>query len=188
MSINGRVLQSTTTKGGRVRIEITEHGNKQIDKLLAEMPQDLREKQIRTALHKAGKVVVNRAKQLVPQPGYEGDNDEKRSLKQSIKVKVKAYKTTVCAFVGPSRPYGNHAHLIEYGFLQHFVRLGSSGVKVLRGKRENSSTSKKGKTHSDTPKQIPRRPFMRPAAITTQDQQEAAFIGHLKKGIGELVR
>jgi hypothetical protein len=180
------IFKSSVGKGGRVRIEITEDGRIETDKLLANMPIELRSRQLHTALRRAGMVVVRKARTLAPAPGYEGDNPSKLSLRDSIGVKVKGYNYTVVAFIGPRRPWGNHGHLIEYGFNQHFVKLGASGIKVLRGKREGGTQNKRGKANSATPKRIARQPFMRPAAISTQRQQEQAFVDTLRKGIGDL--
>jgi HK97 gp10 family phage protein len=164
------ILKTSVGKGGKVRIEITESGRQETDKLLANMPLELREKQLKGAIRAAAKVFIKKAKALAPPPGYVGDKPDKMSLRDSIAVKVKAYQTTVAGFVGPRRPYGNHAHLIEFGFDQHYVTLGTTGIKKKR----------------KTPNAIPKKPFMRPAAISTLKDQEQAFVNHLRKGIGEL--
>lgn len=180
------ILKTSVSKGGKVRIEITESGKIETDKLLANMPIALREKQLKGAIRAAAKVFIKKAKALAPPPGYVGDKPDKMSLRDSFGVKVKAYQTTVAGFAGPRRPYGNHAHLIEFGFNQHFVMLGTTGIKVLRGNRKESTLNKRGLVNSSSPKRIQRQPFMRPAAISTRGEQEQAFVNHLRKGIGEL--
>lgn len=164
------ILKSSVTKGGAVKIEITEEGRKNIDELLALMPIELREKQLKQALRRAARPMINKARSLAPAPTEASEKDEKISLKDSIGVKIKAYSKAVCAFIGPRRPWGAHGHLIEFGFEQKYVRLVSSNIKVKRKQ----------------PKQIQRQPFMRPAAITTRDEQERELVKHLKRGIGKL--
>ena len=125
------------------------------DSLLASLPIELREKQLVKAVTKAAKVVEKEATRLAPKPGYPGDKAGKIALNTTIDVKKLILGEIVMAIVGPRYPMGAHGHLVEFGH-----------AKVLWGKR--------------TSERVEAKPFLRPAADTTQAEQERAIVQTLK--------
>lgn len=144
-------------KSAQVKIAIPP----ETDKLLGQIPIELRSKTLKKALRKAGQVVAREARRLAPKPGYPGDKPGKKPLKNTIRVKIADYGQTQAAFVGPSYPDGAHGHLVEYGH-----------DKVLWGER--------------TGEYVRGKPFMRPSADSTEAQQREAIIGTLKAEINKL--
>lgn len=140
-----------------VKISIPE----ETDKLLGQIPINLRRRSLKKALRKAGQVVAREARRLAPRPGYPGDKPGKKPLKNTIRVKVSDFGEVQAAFVGPSYPEGAHGHLVEFGH-----------EEVLWGKRTGGFVREK--------------PFMRPAADSTEAQQREAIISTLKKDIEKL--
>lgn len=144
---------------GRIKIEIKEVGK--VDSILSAMPIQLREKALVKALRAAGNIVAKEARRLAPKPGYKGDKPGLIPLNKSIKTVVRRYNHVIAVFVGPTYPQGAHGHLVEYGH-----------AKVLWGKR--------------TGEQVKGKPFMRPAADTTEAAQQAKIISVLRSEVEKL--
>lgn len=159
-------------RGGKGRIQIDIVETKNTEELLSQMPLELREKHLRSAVRKAGNIVAKEARRRCPKPGYPGDNPTKTPLNRTITTKTRVYPKTVTAFVGPKRPHGAHGHLVEYGFSQKWVKMRDSELKVKR----------------KYPKQTRAKPFMRPAAHSTIQQQKQAIVDYLKSKLKELAR
>jgi len=118
------------------------------------------------ALRAAGKVVVKRARELCPRSSRTGTREGwsnktagsrtgAKPLAETIGVVVRKYDTTSVAVVGPQYPAGALGHLVEYG---HKL--------IVYG--------------HPTGRRVPPKPFLRPAADETKDEQEAAMLRVLK--------
>lgn len=142
-----------------VRVRIKEVGK--ADELLAGLPIELRGNALTKAVRAAGNVVAKEARRLAPKPGYAGDDASKEPLNKTIKVKVRRYNNAIVGFVGPTRPNGAHGHLVEYGH-----------AKVLWGKRTDGFVKAK--------------PFLRPAADTTEAEQQRKIVDTLKAELKKL--
>lgn len=167
--IQSRRLGSRAPRGsGRsvsVRVEVTEDTLK----LLEQLPWQIREKVLKSAVRDAGRVVVNaaRAKLRAHRSSRTGTQTlwskklrEKRAsrrwdLYQSIGQRVQVYERTVVAFIGARWPWGAHAHLLERGGV--FRRWGKTSTYQ------------------------PPRPFLRPAVNETRPQQNLAMISRVKR-------
>lgn len=112
------------------------------------------------ALKEGGKVVVKRAKQLCPKPGYPGDDPTKKPLQETIGIEVRKYDHSIVIVMGPEYPAGAHGHLIEFGH-NHFL----FGVA--------------------TGNFLPAQPFMRPAADETKEEQDSAITSSLESSIAK---
>ena len=146
-----------------VHVEITD-----IEDLLLQLPNAVREKAVREANKEAGRLVRNEMRSRAPQSKKTGTAsklsrakkeraDARRfNLSKSIWSKTKIYGTTVLTMVGPRRPDGNHAHLIEFGHQAVYW----------------------GRQSSDF---VEPRPFMRESIDATRGQQRAAIIKKMKK-------
>ena len=78
----------------------------------------------------AGRIIARRAKQLVPPPGYPGDDPALMPLRETLRSEYKEYSGDVkMAVVGPKRPEGAHGHLVERGF-RHYAHGVPTGTIV----------------------------------------------------------
>lgn len=146
---------------------------KQTEALLAQLPLAMRTKSLPKAIRKAGNEVAKAARanlRRVSRPGYEGDDPDKKPLAKTVRVKVKHYGSgAVLGMVGTTWPEGAHAHLVEFGFQQKYVRL-PGGVKIRR-KQE---------------RRVRAQPWLRPAADTTKPQQQQAIVQTLKSEVNQI--
>lgn len=149
-----------------VQIDITEEQD--LDQLLKGLDQALRRKLIKKAVRRAGMLVRNRARQLVPQSRQSGSRQAwsastraqragVQPLRDTIQVAVRDYDDNFVAFIGPTAPLG---HLVE------FARR-----KVLWGQDTGETVSNEG------------RRFMRPAADETKSQQVSVMTQTILDGI-----
>ncbi len=110
-------------------------GFTEVDKQLAQLPLEIRGKTLKAAMKQAAKVIADRAKQLVPPPGYPGDKPGLRSLLASIKPASRSTQNTTQGLV---RAHGQHSHLVEGAYfkdgnwinidVEHHARGKSSGT------------------------------------------------------------
>lgn len=142
-----------------IKVDVIDARN--TDRLLGQMPIELREKQLVSAVRKAGNVVKREAAARVPEGEY--DALGKPALKDSLSTKIVKYQSSVMAIVGGRWPEGNHAHLVERGH-----------EEVLWGVRSGG--------------RVPPYPFLEPAADSTIQQQRRKVIESLKKAIGKLAK
>lgn len=164
-----------------IQVKIDDGQFRQAQALLQNMPLKLREKSLVKATKNAGYVVRNRAKQLVPQPGYEGDLPEFKALRDTITTVSRKGRHFAGSITGPvyvpgnkrsitfesgqggQGEGGNHGHLVEFGH-----------IMVLWGKR--------------TSRFVAPRPFLRPAAEETKAQQRSRMVDVLKRDIQKLAK
>lgn len=131
-----------------------------VERQLMQLPIEMRGKVLRAALRKAGKLVVDRAKQLVPPPGYPGDKPEYKPLRDSLAVETRGYTNALVAIVGAKRPAGTHGHLVEESH-RHFSHGVPTGVMTEP------------------------TPFIGPAAEQTAGQQQITLIDGIKKAVAK---
>lgn len=180
----------------------------EVDKQLAQLPLELRATALRAGLNAAGQVVINRAKELVPKPGYPGDKPEYKPLRDTIGKLVKVYGDIWVAIVGPQRPAGAHGHLVERGTKPHEIIASAyvSSVPTSRGARRAetvaryASRQRKKALAADVAsddQMYGRRvkhpggkatPFMEPASKDTQAQQQSAIIAAIGRAIDRVTR
>ena len=60
---------------------------------------------------KAGNVVKRDAKPRITAPGYRGDKDDLKALRDTLRVVVREYGTFVVIVIGTTWPEGAHGHL-----------------------------------------------------------------------------
>ncbi len=149
-------------------------GYDELIRTLDRIDDTLTGKALREAVVDAARVVVNRARQLCPAPGYRGDkpqwganNPENRNvagalkpLRDTIGMEVRSYGVRQLALAGPYYPAGAHGHLVEYGH-----RL------IVHGKERGY---------------VAGRPFMRPAFDETKGEQLAAMQQRLASTLQQL--
>lgn len=143
----------------KIRVTVTDR--RQTERLLSQMPRELRGKQLKKAVRSANNIVATEARRRVPKPGYPGDKPDKKPLRDTIKVVVREGSRFVASFVGPTWPDGAHGHLVEHG---HFT-VTNIGLGFVAG-----------------------RPFLRPAADLTEPKQRQVIIKTLKNGIRDLAK
>lgn len=160
-----------------MRTRITLTGDKQIDKILEQMPKELSEKTMLSA-HKANaKLLLNAAKQLVPQK--EGDVQDSLAI---VTEKKGLEKGTV--YVGPrkNKPWeGWKAPFLEFGTTSHTIELKRGEKKSLSDGRTFFGKSIR---HPGTPAQ----PFMRPAFDLTIKPMLEGIRTDLAKAVRRVMR
>jgi hypothetical protein len=82
----------------------------------------------------ASKVVVKRARELVPKPGYAGDKPGLKPLRETIGHTVKTYGQIFVAIIGPQRPAGAHGHLVERDVKAHIIVASAYSSTVPHGR------------------------------------------------------
>lgn len=157
-------LPRSRTRGGKNMVDVVVSVPDNLEEMLAEINAGLRETVLKQALTEAGDIVAEEAKKHVTAPGYKGDKTLKdpklKPLRDSIKSVVRRYGNRVVCLVGPeySGPYrggANHAHLVEFGH-----QLVKKGANIGF---------------------VPAKPFLRPAALSTKSQQQAAIVKRLRE-------
>ena len=83
-------------------------GFAEVDKQLAQLPIELRGKSLKDAMKKAAKVIADRARVLVPPPGYPGDKPGFKPLRDTIVARDSSARDTTSGLV---RAAGRHTHL-----------------------------------------------------------------------------
>lgn len=118
---------------------------------------------ITNALRKGGRVVAKKAKSLCPPPGYPRDKPDRKPLRETIGVVTRNYHNAIVVYVGPQYPAGAHGHLIEFG---HWLV------------RKNKKTGEK-----KIIKWVNAKPFMRPAADETKNEQHTVIVTSLRNSV-----
>lgn len=149
-----------------------------VDKQLGKLPLEVRHVAMPRALRAASSVVVKRAKELVPQPGYPGDKPGLKALRDTIGYVVKIYGQISVAVIGPQRPAGAHGHLVEGGTTPHEIR--PKKKKVL-AKDVASDEDIFGRLVKHPGAKA--TPFLKPAAQDTQQAQQQAITDSIDKAI-----
>ena len=96
------------------RITFTIKGAKEMENLLKQLGPAVARRVGTNALRSAAKIVVDEAKRLAPV----GKGKKKIRLKTAIRAELWGTgknSSSLLIKVGAARPYGSHAHLLEYG-------------------------------------------------------------------------
>lgn len=145
-------------------------GFDEVERQLAKFPIELRGTVIKAGLRKGGRKLINRAKEIVPPPGYPGDDPELKPLRETLAVEIRDGKVGPYAVCGPKYPAGAHGH---------FVAGESSGRNV--DVRHHSRGKPTGVILKKTP-------FMSNALKDTQDQIDAAVRSGIDAAIKKATR
>lgn len=141
----------------------------------AELPQKLQNRGMRRAQTKAAKALVNNARPRIPRAPKKPDKYKGKPHYQDVlSSKVKTYKNTVLAVVGPKSKQAPHAHLVEDGTNNRFT-LRTSKYEVIgqkRVKRTFYTTTATGKT-------VKRRRFV----MSDRKKSVGSFVDPKKKGV-----
>lgn len=141
-----------------IKVQITETA--QLDALLAKVDIALRGKAMVSAMRESLDPMLQKTKDLVPVGGPRvGKKSGKKHLRDSMTKVVRDYGERIVGLVGPRRPEGSHAHLVEFG---HDVKRGGKVVG-----------------------RAPPYPFMRPAAEQTKSIQVSTFTASISKAAEE---
>ena len=141
-----------------IQLELT--GYDELLRTLDRIDDSLSGRVMRDAVKAAAAVVVARARQLCPPPGYEGDKRDPKPLRDTIGMEVRDYGVRTLGLAGPYYPAGAHGHLVEFGH-----RL------VTHGKDRGY---------------VAGRPFMRPAFEETKAEQLAAMQRVITRALQEI--
>jgi hypothetical protein len=141
-----------------VRTTLKETGN--TEALLQQMPIELRTKHLKRAIGKAARVMAKDARRRAP---VDSDGDDGVQIKKSIRSRTVAAwdKPVVRGIVEVKGLAGAYSIPLEYG---HDL--------VAWGHRTSG--------------RVRQRPFFRPAADTTEDEQHRAIVTELKGSVRDL--
>jgi len=159
-----------------IAAELDEREADRLDRMLGQIPIEARNKALPNALRAAGRVVVKAARanlQMLARTEYNfEDFDQFPPIKKTMSVVFRASKNGrfQSAFVGPRWPDGAPGHWIEYGFQQKQVRFNKDFIQTRK-----------------TPEKIPPRPFLRPAADSTKEEQKRALFTKMQKELAKYV-
>ena len=117
----------------QVELSIKEAGWKAADQLLAKLEIAVRGKTINDAMRKVGNQITQQTRAILPKPGYPGDKPNMKPLRETLRVKVREFrsgevKVMVVGYTYSRTPRqgGNHGHLLEQG---HDIVKGGSKRK-----------------------------------------------------------
>lgn len=177
---------------GRVTVKISDAGWKEADTLLSQLPISIRGKELGRAMNAGGRLVIRRAKQLVPKPGYPGDktrrDPELTPLRDTIVSVLRNYRggAVMGLVIGPyyaQHGGGNHGHNVELGHRIGKAKTGSL-APIAGGKRKTAASNKKyGTGTGQHIGNVPPHPFMAPAWVETKDKFEPVIMDSLRRSI-----
>lgn len=149
----------------QVELSIKEAGWRAADQLLAKLDIAVRGKTLNDALRKVGNQIKQQTQAILPKPGYPGDKPDMKPLRDTLRVKVKEFrsgevKVMVLGYKYSRPPAqgegGNHGHLLEHG---HDIVKG--GPKRKGGRVVG---------------QVPAHEYMVRIVETTRTQQQSTLI------------
>lgn len=143
--------------------------DRQVDEMLALLPQAVREKYLIKGLRKEGNRIKRIARQLCPRGAVTGTTrrlsqrsrarrGNAKPLRDTIGVVVRDYGGVLVMLVGPQYPAGAHAHLVEYGH-----------AAVLWGEKTSG--------------RVPPKPFMRPAITEVERERGQGITDEIVRGV-----
>ncbi len=138
------------------KVDVTIDGGELFDRILSELPHELRRQTLPKAM-RAAAVIVQRDAQARINNNRNGRKPP--GLARTIIVKLKQYDYTVTAVVGPAYLGVNHAHLVEFGH------------RLVRKIKDVDGSVRKVEIGF-----VPAHPFLRPAADLTLREQHAEIV------------
>lgn len=158
---------------------ITFKGWDEAIKALAKVPEEVAARIKRDGMVRACGVVVGRAKELCPGPGYPGDDTDAKALRDTVGFRVVGYDESgaVVGIVGSVRPGGAHAHLVHEGVKPHTVRSKSATLA------EGSVYFGKEVAHPGQASQ----PYLENAGRDTAGAQQKAIVDSIVAAVNEVV-
>lgn len=106
----------------QVELSIKEAGWRAADQLLAKLDIAVRGKTLNDALRKVGNQIKQQTQTILPKPGYPGDKPDMKPLRETLRVKVKEFRSGEVKVMVVGYTYsrakgqgGNHGHLLEQG-------------------------------------------------------------------------
>jgi hypothetical protein len=90
---------------------------RQADRMLSQIEAQARGAAIDRVLRDAGNLLKKTVREILPKPGYPGDKEGLKPLRDTVTVKVKNYQGGFfkVLIVGYALPAGAHGHLVEFG-------------------------------------------------------------------------
>lgn len=159
---------------------VTFRGWDEAIKAMAKVPEEVAARIKRDGMVRACSVVVTRAKELCPSPGYPGDDPEAKALRDTLGFRVVGYDEsgTVVGIVGSVRPGGAHGHLVHGGVKPHTIR-----VNTTRSLVEASVYFGRDVLHPGQAAQ----PYIENAGKDTAGAQEKAIVDSIVSAVNEVV-
>lgn len=115
----------------RIKIEVDKRAELEATKLLEQIDDLVRGPAITGTLRNMGNAIKRDVREVLPKPGYPGDKEEYKPLRDSLSVRIKQYdragKIIRVMVVGYRWPQGAHGQPLEAGHIianQHGVHDG----------------------------------------------------------------
>ncbi len=172
---------------GSSHVKVEVHGLERIEEQLRRLTLMVRGQALDKALRRGGKLIVQRAKELVPvgdRKRYSQARKAKKRLKETIGIAVREYANARVAVVGPQYPAGAHGHLVEHGHRTVHRHTGTLRRNTLTktGKQKAPPKSKIGKTGQGIVSGfVEGQEFLIPAARDVAPQINGVMIEELKR-------
>lgn len=158
---------------------------------------------LRRAMTATGKIVIREAKARAPKPGYDGDKPGLKPLRDTIGQAFREYTAARVIVIGPMAPAGAHGHLVEHGHRMVVAGTVARDWQVANAEAEAAGTlsarqrraiagwkRRRRSTKVNTGRVVgfvQGKPFMEPAAKTTESQQRATFDAAMRDELAKLV-
>lgn len=147
------------------KVDVTVEGGDMLDRMLVDLPIELRDRVMPKAMKAAAEIVQKAAQSNI---NNNRDGRKPPGLARTIIIKVKQYDYTITAIVGPAYLGVNHAHLLEFGH------------RLVRKIRESDGSIRKVEIGF-----VKAHPFLRPAADETIREQRDAIIKIVTEALAE---
>lgn len=147
------------------KVDVMVEGGEMLDRMLADLPAEMRRSILPKGLKAAAQVVQKSAQSRI---NSNRDGRKPPGLARTIVIKVKQYDYTITAVVGPAYLGVNHAHLVEFGH------------RLVRKIRDADGSVRKVEIGF-----VKAHPFLRPAADETLREQRDAIIGIVTAALAE---
>jgi HK97 gp10 family phage protein len=147
------------------KVDVTVEGGDLLDRMLVDLPIELRDRVMPKAMRAAATIVQKAAQSNI---NNNRDGRKPPGLARTIIIKVKQYDYTTTAIVGPAYLGVNHAHLLEFGH------------RLVRKIRDADGSVRKVEIGF-----VKAHPFLRPAADETIREQRDAIIKIVTEALAE---
>lgn len=154
-------------------VKITRDSN--LDKVLEQIPWEVRHKAIKSCLAAASRVAVRAAKAAAPRNKDPNHKPANKPLAETITAVYRDYgeSNKFLFIVGPAYPAGAHGHLVE------------GGHKVVNRKTRAGGQSARYQPKEGRKSFVEGKKWMAPAVDSSRPQQEKAFETKLAKELAK---
>lgn len=169
------------------RIEINYGSIGKIDAALSRLEAAGRLPVLKRGLRSAGKVVEQRTQQILPQPGYPGDKEGLKPLRDTLGTKVGEYRDGrfVVATTGYEWGAGSHGHMVEHG---HKMVVGGTAPQPGKGRKLARKAASGFRGTGRVVGFVKGKHYLEMASQASRAEQDAAIQSAIKQAFEESLR